>query len=223
MKKICIIIIIISVFLAGFFLFEYYTGKNITTMQNSSNKKNPAGGLGNHNSSKDQLENYFQPPLGRIKERISKKPFGIYITPKNSPVQPERFSGYHTGIDLEVFPEEFNTEVPIKAVCSGKLVMKKYAGGYGGVMVQSCELEKKPITVIYGHLKLDSIKANLGENIDLGNSIGILGADKSSETDKERKHLHLGFHRGSEINIRGYVQNDSELSDWVDPCLYLCQ
>ena len=90
-------------------------------------------------------------------------------------------------------------------------------------MVQSCELEKKPITVIYGHLKLDSIKANLGENIDLGNIVGILGADKSPESDGERKHLHLGFHKGSNVDIRGYVKNNAELSDWVDPCLYLCQ
>ena len=33
--------------------------------------------------------------------RITKKPFGIFITTQNSPVQPERFSGYHTGVDVE--------------------------------------------------------------------------------------------------------------------------
>jgi hypothetical protein len=35
------------------------------------------------------------------KAGLQKKPFGIYITPENSPVQPENFTGYHTGIDVE--------------------------------------------------------------------------------------------------------------------------
>ena len=38
-------------------------------------------------------------PIGQTEERITKKPFGIKISPENSPISPERFSGYHTGID----------------------------------------------------------------------------------------------------------------------------
>lgn len=40
-------------------------------------------------------------PIAEFEKRITKKPFGIYITPQNSPVQPERFTGYHTGVDVE--------------------------------------------------------------------------------------------------------------------------
>lgn len=126
------------------------------------------------------------------------------------------------GADFEIFPDELNVEVPVKAVCSGKLLAKKYATGYGGVMVESCELDKNPITVVYGHMKLASISKTIGENITAGETIGILGADKSAETDGERKHLHLGFHKGSSVNILGYVQTKSALSDWLDPCLYAC-
>lgn len=164
----------------------------------------------------------FQAPLSRVLERVTKKPFGIYITPQTSPVQPEKFQGYHTGTDFEIFPEELKADVPVKAVCSGKLVMKKYVSGYGGVMVESCELNKNPITVIYGHLKLASISKSTGENIIAGETLGILGANKSIETDGERKHLHLGFHKGAAINILGYVQSKSALSDWLDPCVYVC-
>lgn len=164
----------------------------------------------------------FQSPLDRSKERITKKPFGIYIAPATSPVQPEKFQGYHTGTDWEIFPEEQSSAVPVKAICSGKLILKKSASGYGGVAVESCKLDNKPITVIYGHLKLGSINAKINANLNIGDEIGILGAAYSAETDGERKHLHLGMHRGSAINILGYVSSESQLSDWIDACQYIC-
>jgi hypothetical protein len=34
-------------------------------------------------------------------QRVTKKPFGLYVDPDNSPVQPEMFTGYHTGADAE--------------------------------------------------------------------------------------------------------------------------
>ena len=164
----------------------------------------------------------FQPPLDRAKERITKKPFGIYITPAASPVQPEKFQGYHTGTDFEIFPEELKIDVPVKAICSGKLIVKEYASGYGGVAIESCSFNNNPMTIIYGHLKLASITSKVNDALNVGDTIGILGAAKSVETDGERKHLHLGFHNGSAINIRGYVASQSELSGLIDPCLYLC-
>jgi hypothetical protein len=44
----------------------------------------------------------FVPPVPGFPEEITKKPFGIFINPETSPVQPERFRGYHTGVDVEV-------------------------------------------------------------------------------------------------------------------------
>ncbi len=162
------------------------------------------------------------PPLDRPKERITKKPFGIFITPENSPVQPERFRGYHTGVDFEVFPEELEKEVAVKAICAGELIAKSYVNGYGGAAVQSCEIENQSITVLYGHLDLASIKIEEGENLKPSDILGNLGPDKSRETDGERKHLHLAFYKGNEINYAGYVQNESQLSSWINPCLYVC-
>ncbi|OGI17972.1 MAG: hypothetical protein A3J63_00770 [Candidatus Moranbacteria bacterium RIFCSPHIGHO2_02_FULL_40_12b] len=164
----------------------------------------------------------FQPPLDRASERVTKKPFGIFITPQNSPVSPERFYGYHTGADFEVFPEELYLDVEVKAICSGELKMKKTATGYGGLAAEACEINGDPITVIYGHLKLSSIAAKVGENLKSGDTLGILGKGFSSETNGERKHLHLGIHKGTAINILGYVQSKENISDWIDPCLYAC-
>jgi hypothetical protein len=178
------------------------------------------------NKSKIQAENKipdFLPPLDLARERVTKKTFGLFVTPQNSPVQLEKFRGYHTGTDFEIFPGEDNIDIPVKAVCSGNILMKKIATGYGGIMVESCSLNGEPITVVYGHLKLANINYNVGDKINTADVLGILGKGYSAETSGERKHLHLGFHKGAAVNIFGYVQNKSELSGWLDPCLYVCE
>ncbi|MBT3356175.1 M23 family metallopeptidase [bacterium] len=167
--------------------------------------------------------NDFLPPLDQIQERLTKKKFGTFVSPENSPVSPERFFGYHNAIDLETFPGELNETVAVRSVCDGKLLSKRTASGYGGVVVQSCTLNDSPITVVYGHLKLTSIKVDIGARLQAGQQLGVLGKGMSAETGGERKHLHLGFHKGSLINIQGYVQNKTTLLNWIDPCLYLCK
>jgi len=158
-------------------------------------------------------------PLDRAGERVTKKPFGIFITPESSPVTPERFRGYHTAADFETFPDEQNSEVRVRAICSGPLKVKERASGYGGVAVQACVINGSPVTVIYGHVKLSSVT---GTNFSAGEVIAVLGKGFSTETDGERKHLHLGIHKGDSVNIRGYVSSQSDLSAWLDPCLYFC-
>jgi hypothetical protein len=221
--KIFFLILVIAVILLLAMRYKQANAPTVPNNQNPSQNidtslQNPPD-VSNQNTS---ATSGFQPPLDRAKERITKKPFGIYITPATSPVQPERFQGYHTGTDWEIFPEELNADVPVKAICSGKLILKKSATGYGGVAVESCELDNKPITVIYGHLKLGSINAKINDNLNIGDEIGILGAAYSVETDGERKHLHLGMHRESAINILGYVSSKSQLADWIDACQYVC-
>jgi murein DD-endopeptidase MepM/ murein hydrolase activator NlpD len=171
-------------------------------------------------SSKQSVFAIF-PPVADAGTRITKKPFGIYITPKNSPVQPERFTGYHTGEDFETLPGEQNIDVPVYAICTGPLLLKELANGYGGVMVQQCTIADEAVTVIYGHIRLSSINFTKGEQISAGTQLGVLGTGYSTETDGERKHLHLGIHKGTSVNISGYVQNKADLGNWLDPQKYL--
>lgn len=154
-------------------------------------------------------------PITRALERVTKKPFGILITKANSPVQPERFSGYHVGVDFETFEDEQGTDIEIFAVCDGPLVEKRRATGYGGVAVQRCELDGETVTVVYGHLDPASVAASPGEAIARGARLGVLG-EAGPETDGERKHLHLGVRRGADIDLRGYVRRASEIADWID-------
>lgn len=154
-------------------------------------------------------------PLTNSEDRITKKPFGLYSSPANSPVSPEHFTGYHTGTDFEIFENEKDIDVPVFAICDGTLISTQTAQGYGGVVVQSCTLDKEPITIVYGHLKLSSVVV-LGTELKKGQTLGILGKGFSAETAGERKHLHLGIHKGPSINILGYVQNKADLAQWLN-------
>ncbi len=155
-------------------------------------------------------------PITNADKRITKKFFGTFVTPANSPVQPERFTGYHTGVDFETFPEEQQTDVAINTICSGKLLQKGRASGYGGYAVQACIISGQNVTVVYGHLRQSSIAPAVGTTLNGGDHLAVLGTGYSSETDGERKHLHLSIHIGTTINIKGYVQNKADLSAWLD-------
>lgn len=160
-------------------------------------------------------------PISRSLERVTKKQFGIKVSPNDSPVQPEKFSGYHTGVDFEIFPEEVDVDVEIYAICDGSVIFKNHVNGYGGVVIQECVLQNKNVTVLYGHLKLEGIAPKLNQNIKEGGLLGILGKGFSNETDGERKHLHLAIHKGKSINLRGYVGSSNLLEEWIDPLLFL--
>jgi murein DD-endopeptidase MepM/ murein hydrolase activator NlpD len=199
---------------------------NINTSVNSSISENVNVVINaNMNSSSVvnsvPLQNGFVTPLDRPTERITKKPFGIYITPATSPVQPERFTGYHTGADFEILPGEENTAVVVKAFCPGRVVYKQWVSGYGGVFIQQCSVDNQIVTVLYGHLKLSSITAGVGDSLSTGDAIGELGQGASHDTDGERKHLHFSIHKGNSINVKGYVSQRSDLNGWLDPQKYL--
>ncbi|MBI2052488.1 MAG: peptidoglycan DD-metalloendopeptidase family protein, partial [Candidatus Sungbacteria bacterium] len=80
------------------------------------------------------------------------------------------------------------------------------------------------LTGIYGHLRLWDVNVKAGQKIGAGEIIGYLGADYSSETDGERKHLHFGLSRQDEVDIRGYVEGLNELKrNWINPSEFLRQ
>ncbi len=161
-------------------------------------------------------ENALDVPIDNAEDRVTKKPFGLLVSKATSPVQPERFAGYHTGVDFETFDHEKDSDVDIRVICDGPLLMKKWATGYGGVTVQKCSLENEAVTVVYGHLRLASISQAIGHEMKKGDKLGVLGKGYSSETDNERKHLHLGIHKSATVDIRGYVSDEASLTQWLD-------
>lgn len=159
----------------------------------------------------DTLAEPFVPPMEL--SRVTLKPFGIRIDPASSPVQPERFSGYHTGMDFEA-PED--GAQPVRAACTGPIIQRAIADGYGGVVVQRCVRAGRAVTALYGHVSLTDVPA-LGATVDAGDVIAHLGIGFSPDTDGERPHLHFAVHRGATAELRGYVQREADLGSWIDP------
>lgn len=208
MKKIVVILAIIFAALIAFWFLSRKT--EAPTLEISGEKESEL-------LAPKSIKTDYNIPLASSEKRITKKPFGILISPQNSPVSPEKFSGYHTGTDLEIFPAEADADVPVRAICEGEIVQKKKVSGYGGVIIQNCTLNDEVVTVLYGHLKLNDAPAEIGKTFFRGDELAILGAGSSADTDGERKHLHLGIKKGSAIDVRGYVSNKSDLANWLDP------
>jgi len=160
-------------------------------------------------------------PIEGFYDRITKKPFGIYITPKTSPIQPEKFSGYHTGADAETTSAENNTDIPVVAIASGTVVFAGHVNGYGGVVLIQHIINKETVTALYGHVRVSSFTKTKNQTVQMGEKIAVLGTGFSTETDNERKHLHFGIIKGASINYKGYVTTKSALSAWEDPVRWL--
>ncbi len=215
MKKFLIPILIIIIG-AGIlvYYFVFFKEKNIATILSSASPSITQSPSQPVVSSSPTSENKLAEPITEFKSRITKKPFGIYITKQNSPVQPERFSGYHTGADVEY--EDVTTDVPVYAIADGKVVYSQYVSGYGGVFMIEIQLDGAAHTILYGHIRPSSLP-KVGQAVSKGQQLAVLGTGYSSETDGERRHLHFGVLSNNRIDVKGYVQNKSELSGWIDP------
>jgi murein DD-endopeptidase MepM/ murein hydrolase activator NlpD len=154
-------------------------------------------------------------PVAEFEERITRKPFGIYITPETSPVQPERFSGYHTGVDVEY--EDVKDEVPVLAVCDGEVVSADWVSGYGGTVILKCDFNDQALFLVYGHLDPASFISQ--DEVKKGDQIAILGKGQTRATDFERKHLHFAVKKG-ELDLRGYVSKEEALNQWLNPIAF---
>ena len=209
-KTFVVIVIVILVMLFFWFFARKSAAPEPPKTDKSTNPSLSVSAVTNSNKTT------WAAPISNARERIIKKPFGIYVSPGHSPVSPEKFTGYHTGVDFETLPDEQNVDVPVFAVCDGKLIYKNWLSGYGGVAVQSCTLNNQSVTVLYGHLDVSSIAPAINSRLAAGQKIGVLGRGYSTETDGERKHLHLAVHKGAAVNLRGYVQNENELNSWID-------
>ena len=157
-------------------------------------------------------------PIDAFEERITKKPFGIFITPETSPVQPDRFDGFHTGVDVEY--GDVPGDVPVYAIESGTVLVSRFASGYGGVtVIRHTLVDGRSLLVLYGHLDPSTLIPP-GTAVVRGQSIGILGEGETDETDGVRKHLHFALIKGNATNLAVYVASAEALDGWYDPLTF---
>lgn len=152
-------------------------------------------------------------PIDEFKQRITKKPFGVWIDPATSPIQPERFTGFHTAVDVEYADVE--AAVGVRAIGNGRVVLSRTAEGYGGVFVVQHPYISNFYT-LYGHIDPASLP-RVGTGVTAGQVVGTLAPDHSDGSGGERKHLHFGAIRKSSPDIAGYVGSESALSGWMNP------
>lgn len=161
-------------------------------------------------------EDYYY-PIQNYQEGVIRKLFAQFIPNDGS----DRFSGYHTGDDIEV--TDVNAEVPVYAITDAKITTKELVNGYGGVVIlEFQDIDEQIYHAIYGHLDLASIVHEVGDVVVKGELLGNLGDHQSAETDGERKHLHFGLYPYSSTELfAGYVQDDADLAVWTDPSKFL--
>ncbi len=167
----------------------------------------------------------FSEPLEHATNRPTPLHFGVHVTPDpaDNPIDPpERFTGYHVATDYEVSADELDAPIPVFAICRGKIVYSGFAEGYGGLVIQRCTLDREPISVIYGHLSRNGLLED-GLTVRSGQQIGYLADARSVDSDGNRKHLHLGIHKGKALDMRGYVQTEGEMAEFIDPATVLQQ
>ena len=161
----------------------------------------------------------MEQPLDHAVNRATPLSFGVYVTsdPDHNPIDPpERFTGYHVGLDYEVSRDELEQDVPVYAICSGTVAYSGSAEGYGGLLIQRCTIDGQDATVLYGHLSSSDLP-HTGADLSAGERIGLLAPARSGDSGGNRKHLHLGIHRGTEIETLGYVQTEGEIAQFLDP------
>ena len=221
-----IIVIILVLAVIGYFVFQIIQGDsryipaeiNIPVSKNTNVEIEPVATDVEPVATEPTIEDYeLVEPIAEFQKRITKKPFGIYITPEDSPVQPEKFTGYHTAVDVEY--SNVLDDVVVKSIADGEVVASKTVSGYGGVVVVEHLLNNETILAIYGHLDNDR-SVEKGTDVKQGDTIGYLGEDQTKETDYERRHLHFGIIKGDKIDYAGYVSDEIELEDWYDPMTF---
>lgn len=215
--NILVVLVVIVVVLIGF-LFNNLRSKDGSSIQMVNDTSDQTQAEPSATPTPTKIS--FNFPLTQALDRVTKKRFGTYVEPGNSPVSPEKFRGYHTGVDFEILSSEENSDVQITAICDGILAIKRTASGYGGLVAQYCVLSGSDVLVVYGHVRLSSVSQKIGDEIKTGDKLAFMGTP-GPETDGERKHLHLGIHKGKDLNIAGYVQTESALSGWIDPLTVL--
>jgi len=225
-RFVLITLLVISIILiAWLFWFFAQTNKTpntvIETTQTQTSNSNQAKTDENPAPPKPVPTIYY--PLTNYQSRITNRGHGKSTTLADSEgfACGGQFEGIHVGDDLEITAAELKQEIPIYAISNGTVRQASVVGGYGGLLITQNKVDGEIVTAYYGHIDLKSIKYSAGQSFKAGNLLGYLGDNCTTETSNERKHLHFAIRKGTSIDVRGYLSNNSELNEWHDPAVLL--
>lgn len=158
-------------------------------------------------------------PINNYSNRLNFRRFGQLVKPEDSEslICGRPFEGFHTGDDLEISGSEVNQEIPVFSIADGQVLSISKVDGYGGLLIIGYQLNNQTITAYYGHINLKTVKVKENEVVVPGQLLAYLGDQCSQQSGFERKHLHFSLHKGSEIDLLGYITDSSQLKDWLNP------
>lgn len=106
-------------------------------------------------------------------------------------------SNFHHGVD--VFP---GAGTPIAAMASG--VVSKASHGSSGAMGVMLEIQHvidgQPVTSVYGHLQAGSLALTVGDAVEVGQVVGLVGATGNAAG----AHLHFEIRPGGGASVNPY-------------------
>lgn len=145
-------------------------------------------------------------PIDGYQERRTFKAFGEFVS--------DRFQGYHAGDDVEY--ADTATEVPVRAIADGVVKYHGRVSGYGGVMIIEHDVAGEKVLATYGHLDIQSSSLKVNDAVVRGQTLAILGAGETAETDGERKHLHFALRPAGKVVLAGYAATPTLLAEWIN-------
>lgn len=165
------------------------------------------------------VSNQYYYPMARYSDRLTVRWYGKRVTSadREAIACGVSYEGIHTADDLEVSESEIDQEVPIYAIAAGTILQVGATDGYGGLIVANHTLNGQPVTVYYGHIDLGQTDLKIGDRVEAGEQISVLGGHCSPASGNERKHLHFGILNDTDIDVRGYVSSENDLREWIDP------
>ena len=228
MKKHFWIIIIVAaalvIIIGGFYLWRYYKNRQKVNNGPSTNQSSDSQTTPTSATSQTAPVPTIIYPIDNYSARLSKNSFGSYYFSQNSQkfdstVCPgaSEYTGYHTGDDLETIPAEQNIPIAVTSIATGTVRQVGRVSGYGGLAVIEYTLGDETYTAYFGHINLATTTLKVGSTVSIGEKIAELAPACSSANSNVRKHLHFSLHKGTGVDVEGYVNSKSALSAWIDP------
>jgi murein DD-endopeptidase MepM/ murein hydrolase activator NlpD len=93
-------------------------------------------------------------------------------------------SSYHEGIDLNP-----GNGFPVHAIADGVVVESEYSGALGAHVVIEHVINGEVVQSQYGHMQGDSLLVSVGQQVTIGQQLGLVGSTGQSTGP----HLHFGI------------------------------
>ena len=113
----------------------------------------------------------------------------------------------HEGIDILALTRDKKNEPMDEVFASREGIVAHVnrnvsASNYGKYVVLSHEVDNLPAYTLYAHLRKIKVDIDIGDKLNSGNMIGILGRTANTREEIEKWRAHLHFEIGVQINSK---------------------